>query len=521
MKVLLINPPYPFEESPTPPFGLMSLAAYILREGIDVTIEDYIIQPYSIERVKKLLEKHKPDIVGFTAVTMNVKKTLKILKDYKEVNQSIVTVIGGPHVTFDADNILIQNDQVDYIVRGEGEITFTELIRAIEKKSSVKDILGLSYRENKKIIHNDNRPLMEDINILPFPARHLAPLSKYRALGFPINMITSRGCPHKCIFCVGSRMVGRNVRYYDVKRVVDEFEMLSKMGFHQINVVDDLFTANKSRCMAICDEILRRGIKQPWGAFARVDTVTRELLLKLKEAGCMGLCFGIESGNQEILDIIKKKTTIEKCTTAVELCKEIGIDPMTSYILGLPGETPETVRKTFDFAKKLSPNYGFHILSPFPGTEVRDKCAEYGLKILTDDWDKYDANQSVSETEFISHEEIDRIADEFNAELNVYIKNLSQRKKNGEILKEYDENVLKGIESFLFSYSLVIDELVEKYPGVQNGAGRDGVVKDFISYLKSNMNMPPEQIERQLDRLFAKNCIAINKTGSTTGLAWS
>lgn len=522
MKVLLINPPYPFEESPTPPFGLITLAAYLLREGIEVRIEDYIVQPYNRDRVKRVLSEFKPDVVGATAVTMNVKGALRIMRDYKEEDPRLVTVMGGPHVTFDADNILMDHRYVDYIVRGEGEITFTELLRTLESKRDMKTVLGISHRVNGAVAHNEARPLIEDINILPYAARHLVPLAKYRALGFPINMITSRGCPHKCIFCVGSRMVGRRVRCYDTKRVVDEFEMLSKMGFRQINVVDDLFTANKKRCMAICDEIVRRGIKHTWGAFARVDTVSRDLLESLKTAGCTILCFGIESGNQEILDRVKKKTTLAKCQAAVDLCKEVGIEPMTSYILGLPGETPETVRQTMDFAKSLSPNYGFHILSPFPGTEVRDRAAEYGMRILTDDWDKYDANQSIADTGSMSYKEIDRIVDEFNGAINAYVAGIGERKKKGEVLSGKDLEIMKGIEGFIFSHALVTREMIEDYKGVANGADANVVLEDFAQGLHGKIGeFSDEQIRDQLKRLVSLKCLDVKSDGAMTRLVWS
>nr|HPJ36929.1 radical SAM protein [Spirochaetota bacterium] len=301
MKVLLINPPYPFEESPTPPFGLMSLAAYLIEKGIEVRIADFIITRFSEDKARAIIDDFNPDVIGATGVTMNIKKAFSILQFFKELKPEAVFVMGGPHVTFDADTVLRENSFLDYIVRGEGEVTCTELLRAIQNNTSPEGILGISYRNGNEIIHNDRRPFIEDINTLPFPARHLVSLTKYRALRFPINMVTSRGCPHQCIFCLGSKMVGRKVRYFDTMRIVDEFEMLSKMGFSQINIVDDLFTSNKKRCIEFCDEIMRRGIQHKWTAFARVDTVSLELLQAMQKAGCTTLCFGIESGNQEIL----------------------------------------------------------------------------------------------------------------------------------------------------------------------------------------------------------------------------
>lgn len=510
MKVLLINPQYPFEENPTPPFGLMSLAAYLLEKGIEVRIEDYIITNFSKERVEKIITGYNPDVIGATGVTMNIKKAIKILKEYKKSKPEAITVLGGPHATFDAEDILAEHDYVDYIVRGEGELTFHEMLELIGSNASLEEVQGISFRKNNGIVHNPDRPLIEDINILPFPARHLVQLSKYRAFRLPINMITSRGCPYKCIFCVGSRMVGRKVRSFDVERVVDEFEMLSKMGFRQINIVDDLFTSNKNRCIAICQEILRRGIKHTWNAFARVDTISRELLEHLKEAGCTTLCFGIESGNQEILDRAKKKITIEKCERAIKLCNEVGVEPMTSYILGLPGESVETAKKTVTFAKELTKDfYGFHILSPFPGTEVRDKCDEYGIRILTSDWDCYDANQAVSETDSISHDEIEQIANEENASFDEYFMKVCKRIENGEPLMRHDLDTYNGIIEFGFFQDLIMKEYLEGFQG-KPGSSYDELFEDFSAYLGECTEYSAEEIQKHITALLERDCIVID-----------
>ncbi len=510
MKVLLINPPYPFEESPTPPFGLTSLAAYLLERGIDVRIEDYIITRFSCERVRRLIDEYKPDVVGSTGVTMNINNALEILKCYKEEKPDIVTVMGGPHVTFDAENVLSQKQHVDYIVRGEGEITFTEMLERLEAGDSMQEVLGLSYRQNGSVVHNPNRPLIPNINILPFPARHLIPLSKYRAMGMSINMITSRGCPFGCIFCVGSKMVGKKLRYFDTDRVVEEFGMLTKLGFKQINIVDDLFTSNKKRCFAVCDGIIDKGFAFPWTGFARVDTVSRDLLEKLKESGCTWLCFGTESGNQEILDRIKKKITVEQTRRAIDLCHEVGIEPFASFILGLPGETRETAQQTIDFAKNLTKNYGFHILAPFPGTEVRDKSEEYGMTITTDDWDRYDANQSIAETGGIPGAEIERMVNEFNEMINEYIDELKVKKERGEELGESDDEIITGIKTFLFTHNFIFNELVESYvPGV-NGS-REDIIENFTQYVAMNTDSSAEESRKQIDRLISMNCIIVDE----------
>jgi len=521
MKMLLINAPFPYEERPTAPLGLTCLAGYLLREGVDVSIEDCIVQPHSRRRARENLDRLRPDVVGATAVTMNVKAALRILSDYKEEQPGLVTVMGGPHVTFDAENILLRNPCVDYVVRGEGEITCTELLRALDSGAPVESIQGISYRSNGAVVHHEDRPFLQDINVLPFPAIHLVPLSRYRAMGFPITMVTSRGCPYECIFCVGRRMVGRRVRHFDVQRVVDEFETLSRLGFAVICIVDDLFTANKARCMEICDNILQRGISHLWSAFSRVDTVSEPLLRRMKSAGCMALCFGIESGNQAILDRIKKKTTLDECRRAAQLCHETGVEPWMSFVLGLPGETPETVRQTMEFGKTLSENYGFHILAPFPGTEVRERCDAYGMTILTDDWDRYDANQSVSATGSIAPEEIDRVVGEFNAGIFEYLDDISAKKAAGEPLSPRDEGIWEGRRNFEFGRDLILGGLVERYPGMANGAGDNGVLDDFVEYLSHGMGWPREQIGRQVQRLMNMRCLEEKVVNPRTTIAWT
>jgi radical SAM superfamily enzyme YgiQ (UPF0313 family) len=521
IKVLLVNPPYPFEETPTPPFGLASLAGYLREKQIGVRIEDYIVTPYSLEKVKAVLEEYGPRIVGATAVTMNVNTALKILADYKKTDPTLITVIGGPHVTFDAEAILTDHPYIDYVVRGEGELTCHEMIQRLEENTSLADCLGLSFRQNGRPVHNPPRPLIEDIDILPYPARDLLPISKYKALSFVLSLSTSRGCPYSCIFCVGQRMVGHKVRYFSIQRVVDEFEMLAKEGFIRINIVDDLFTANKKRCMAICDEIIRRGIKQEWAAFARVDTISPPLLAKLKEAGCVSLCFGIESGCQEILNTIKKKITLEKCREAVAMCLEAGLDPMASYIMGLPGETPETVRESMAFAAGLCSNYGFHILSPFPGTEVRDKHEAYGIRILTSDWDRYDANQAVSETDYISHDEIERIVKNFSQKYVDELVDSIHRYERGEAVSAEQETSIKHLNNFVFVRDLIVGEHIERFNGSGNGLDRKEVISALASHIASLSNYKEDEALSQLKRLLDLNCIDVRRDAWGTSVVWT
>ena len=516
-KILLINPPYPMEESPSPPFGLMSLGAYLIKNNFEVRIEDYIVTPYSPARVRKAIQEFRPDIIGATGVTMNINRALDILRECREEAPGSTIVLGGPHVTFDAQNILSENKFVDFIVRGEGELTCVELFNNLERPVSYRDIMGISYRENGAVIHNGMRDFIPDINILPYPARHLIKISKYRALNLPLNMITSRGCPYECIFCVGSKMVGRKVRYFETMRVVDEFEMLSKIGSRQINIVDDLFTSNKKRCTAICEEIIRRGIRQDWTAFARVDTVSPELLDVMRAAGCTMLCFGIESGNQEILDLVKKKTTLDKIEKAIAMCKQAGIVPMASYIMGLPGETPATVQQTMEFARNLCGSYGYHILAPFPGTEVREKAEQYGMRILTSDWDRYDANQSVCESVHLPHQEVDRIVNAFNDGINRMIISELKKHEKGEELFGENLAMVKNIISLDFNLKLINEELVERFA---RGEGKEGGIPGFIDFISDRLGIDRALAAAEVERLVDMGSLAGGRDGQDH-IAWA
>jgi len=201
-------------------------------------------------------------------------------------------------------------------------------------------------------------------------------------------------------------MGGRRARYRDPKLVVDEIEQCLAYGFEEVNLEDDLFTLNHRHLHAICDEIIARDLRFNWSIFARVDTVNPEVLQKLQKAGCNWLSYGIESGNQQILDTVKKKITLEKIRESVKMAKDAGVNVLASFIFGLPGETRETLLQTMQFAQELDTYYGFHVLAPFPGTEVREKAEEYGIEILTNDWSKYDANRPVTQTEGARPEDI-------------------------------------------------------------------------------------------------------------------
>ncbi len=413
MKIVLVAPPYPLEEAPSPPLGICYAAAACEVAGADVVILDYIVRKYTPEKLIDELSALQPDVVGTSSVTMNFSAAADIMQTAKNYDPSIITMMGGPHVSFDVENTLTTYPEIDLIVIGEGEETLKELVSRLPARDSWNGIKGIAFREKGEIVFTEPRELIDDLDTLPLPARHLLPMSRYLALGFPVSIITSRGCPNRCIFCQGRRMVGYKVRHRTPKLVVDEIEDILSYGWTRINIADDIFTANKKRVLEICDEIKKRGISFTWSAFARVNTVDREIIEAMRDAGCDSVSFGIESGNPEMLKRIKKGITLDQARKATQYCKDAGMITHASFMVGLPGESRKTMQDSNDFAEELDIMYGYHFLAPFPGTTVRERIEDYDLEILTNDWDLYDANRPIVRTSQLAPEEMERFVSAF------------------------------------------------------------------------------------------------------------
>ena len=464
MRVLLINPYYPISETPSPPLGLSYLAGALSEAGVEVKILDLVVFPYSHARLQTLIEAFKPQIAGLTAVTMTFDNAMGIIKDIKGIDPKILTIMGGPHVSFCARETLVGFPELDVVVIGEGERTVVELCRTANNGLDLENVSGIAYRRGTDICYTAQREPIENLDELPLPDRKLLPLGRYRALNMPISMTTSRGCPFKCIFCVGRKMVGARVRYRSPENVVDELQYLNTLNFHQINIADDLFTANENHCLGVCNEIIERDLKLTWTSFARVDTVSDALLAKMKTAGCHAVSFGIESANPQILKTIKKGITLDQVEAAVGMCKRAGITPYASFILGLPGETPETIKETMDFGKRLKHlglAFGFHLLAPFPGTEVREQSDQYGIRILTDNWSHYHANRAIVETPAVNSRVLNEIVIDWENEYNQLLADIKERMQKKEASDEDAQQVI-NLERIVLIYDLMMKNEVER-----------------------------------------------------------
>jgi anaerobic magnesium-protoporphyrin IX monomethyl ester cyclase len=416
MQVTFVNPPYPTGSHRHPPFiplGIGYLAAILEKNGYDVNVIDCQALKLTLNEVENELHKRQPDVVGLTSTTLTYKPALEIIKVAKKTLPNCLTVIGGSHVTFWDDKALQECPQLDLVVRKEGENTLLELMQKLEANKSFSDVLGITYRKGEKIVRTPDRPYIEDLDSLPFPAFHLFPLKQFNKYGniiFPV--MTSRGCVFWCEFCTAVRMFGRKYRMRSPKKVVDEIEFLyKKYGEKQYTFYDDAFTVDQARTEEICNEILRRGLKIKWDCETRIDMVSKHLLQKMKDAGCIAVWYGVEAGSQKVRDAMGKGISTQQTLDAFKWTKEAGLIAVASIILGFPGETKETAWESVKLLKKINPDeIGIYIATPYPGTPMYDYVTKMGwLKIS--DFNKYDTATPTFESPTMSMEELREIHD--------------------------------------------------------------------------------------------------------------
>ncbi len=409
MDVMLINP---YDENAvknglgfiTPPLNLMYLASSLENASFSVKIVDDDLLQMGYEKVSQLAAKLNPQIIAITATTSTIKTALKYMKLIKKLLPNSLYVIGGPHPTFMPQEVL--NESVlDVVVLGEGEETLVDLTSKYIDKNSLDlgDIRGIAYQDlyHGNIKFTQPRPLIEDLDSLPLPARHLIPFESYGiSKDQSGGMITSRGCVFACGYCSSSLIMGKKFRSRSPENVVDEIEeLLYKYKIRDIAFMDDTFMLNKRRANDIAQEIEDRNLDVSFVASSRVDMVDYNLLKKLKRSGMSTLYYGVESGSQRILNLMKKGITLKQAEDAVCSAKDAGLNVLTSFILGYPGETADDINKTIDFSIKLNPDYSqFSILTPFPGTPIYHELNKNGL-ISTSNWEEYTVLEPILEYE--------------------------------------------------------------------------------------------------------------------------
>jgi len=407
MKILLINPAYTHIIDPslpeiiqekgdcTPPLGLMYLAGYLEKySDHKVKIIDWEIENFNYQKLKEKINEEKPDAVGVTTMTFTLLDVMELIKEVKEINPQIKVILGGPHVhIYPKETISLE--EVDFAVIGEGEKPLKELLDNINNREQLHQVKGLVFKDNEKVINNGPQIPIDDLDKLPFPARHLTPYKKYTsslAKKFPITtMFTSRGCPYKCLFCDRPHL-GKMFRARSANNVVDEMQKCQEMGIKEIFIYDDTFGVDRQRVLDICAEIKKRKLTISWDIRTRVNTVDEEVLKALKEAGCQRIHYGVEAGTEKILEVLRKGITLEMAAKAFRLTRKVGIQTLGYFMIGSPTETKKDILETIKVAKKLNPDFvHFTITTPYPATDLYRMGLEQ--KVLPYDyWQKFAEN---------------------------------------------------------------------------------------------------------------------------------
>ena len=383
-----------------PPTGLAYLASSLIEKGHEVKIIDMELEMLTLKKLGSTIRQFKPDIVGITSFTPNHHAAIKVFDLVKSIDSGIITVCGGPHSTALPKETLQECKNIDLLCFGEGELTFSEIADRVDKgENDFSGTAGLFYMKNGKATLTKSRALIEDIDTLPFPARYLLKYKEYlwsvpKKGIIPITTFaTSRGCPFRCSFCAEKTMFGNSIRYRSVDNVLGEIkEIVEKYKIRHLSIVDDTLGLNKKRTYKLCDALIREKLDITFEGTTRVNVVNKEFLMKMKKAGLNRLSFGVESGNQNILDAIKKDITLDQIRQAYKAAGQIGLETKMSIIFGLPFETENTVKNTIKFMKSLDcMQANVNIGTPFPGTEYYNmaKNGYGGLKLLTTDWREY------------------------------------------------------------------------------------------------------------------------------------
>ena len=375
MKTLLINPRYR-KKGRYLPLGLAYIAS-VLEQSHDVRVIDNNVEDYTAEMIKKKIRQISPEIIGITSDSLSFNNAEKIAALAKVTSNEIKVVIGGAHSNVWPRKSL-QDNCFDICIYGEGEVTAPELWGKLEKGDSIKDVRGIAYKKDGKIIVNKRRKLIKNLDELPFPARHLFPVKKYSRMFLNLRAIptdtisSSRGCPYSCNYCSNNIVYGKTYRFRLPKNIVDEIEhLIDNYGTRSVYFRDEGFTISKDRVIGICNELRKRRIEIEWACESRVDSVDKEMLVLMGKSGCRTIWFGVESGSQKTLEFLNKQITIDKIRKTFEICKKVGLSTGASFMIGVPGETIDDMHKTINFAHSLKPDFfWFNIFWGIPSSPI-------------------------------------------------------------------------------------------------------------------------------------------------------
>lgn len=418
MKVLLVQPNYD-AHIVHPPLGLGYLAACLEKKNHEVAVFDATLKNASLKQVISAIGNFSPDLIGITVLSRGHNRGKEIIAEIKKLFPELPVVIGGTQVTaFPAE--VMADLRADFAVIGEGEYTLLELVSALKEKSRFSNINGLAYWEKGQVKINHPRKLIENLDEIPFPAWHLMPPKQYRIApilepirAFPVApILTSRGCPYNCSFCASNVTWQRRLRFRSPENVISEIKLLKESyGVKEIHFSDDNFTMDIKRAEEICNLLIKEKINLPWQCpnGVRIDRLPLPLLQKMREAGCYAVGLGIESGNQEILKKNQKNLNLKIVPEVLKNLKKVGIESYGFFILGLPGDTKQTISETIDFAlKNPFDRVWFNLFTPYPGSPAFNNWL--GSRRVGDiDWDKHDCSTAVVSLKGISGKELEKL----------------------------------------------------------------------------------------------------------------
>ena len=428
------------------PISLPMIAGALEAKGHEVKLLDCIANDVDVEGLKKVVREFNPAFVLFNMSTATSSSDVQVIDMIREVSKAHFTVIGNHATSLPAE--VLKACTLDSVIRREPELTAQDLVDALETRRDLLKVQGISFKRNDgTIAHNEDRPFNENLDDLPFAARHLLDNARYTlpVINEPYTLIiTSRGCPYSCIYCTAYQYYGKKLRLRSAENVVDEMqECLEKHHIRNFTMWSDTFNQNKKFVMEVCAEIKKRGMEKKihWMANSRVDHVDPEVLREMHASGCIGVSYGVESGVDEILKNMKKGATADQARIAVKQTKEAGIEVLTHIIFGLPGDTPETINATIKYVKELDPDYAqFYCAIPFPKTELEEMGKKNGW-ITTEDYAKYELNQPILNLPTLSLEQLQearkRAYREFYLRPSYILKRLRKIKSFGDLVTNY------------------------------------------------------------------------------------
>ena len=370
------------------PMGILYIAATLVQNGFDVEVIDADIEGLTIgEMVSRILAAN-PDLVGFSIMTPQLKSALMVSALLKEARPTMPIVLGGAHISSTLEDTFSLSDSFDFAVYGEGEQTIIEILRHMEQGSfpdCLEGVAGVIYRNsNGEVVTNSPRPWIMDLDSLPPLNYDMLDVTRYRIptmVGrYVIAMMISRGCPFKCIFCDAPTTTGRKIRFHSPAKAVDDIQHnYEKYGARSFSFRDSTFSASREWVVEFCEAVIKSGMKISWRCGTRVNCVDDELLNIMKRAGCYTVNFGVESGHPKILKNLQKGTTVEQIRHAHKMARKHGIRTYSTFLVGSPGETEETIRTTIDLARKIRPNLAmFFVAVAYPGTVMYDQALKDG-----------------------------------------------------------------------------------------------------------------------------------------------